>query len=157
MAAALWQAGSVLSWAGTPVGESPAARIVKDDRIPGKGVPGQCLTYANVLHERLQAAGVPSQVIVFGYLTRAAAGVTIGSWSSGRGAHAVVSYKDAGRTYVMDNQSWKPQSVPEGPPVEVAQRFSGPEFHVKTAHVLHESGSHLPPLDPNRKIRLAIN
>ena len=51
------------------LGESRAAQIAKDARIPGKGEPGKCLTYATVLHERLQAAEIPSQVIVFGYMT----------------------------------------------------------------------------------------
>jgi len=155
VAAVLLQAGSALSLAEVQLGESRAAQIAKDARIPGKGVPGKCLTYANVLHERLQAAGIPSQVIVFGYMTAGLdAGTSIGSWSGGRGAHAVVSYKDAGRTYVMDNQSWKPRSVEEGAPVQMAQRFSGLNCNVKTARVLRGASSNVPPLDPNRKIRL---
>lgn len=113
------------------IGDTPARRIAKDRTIPGKGVPGECLTYAKALHAKFQAAGVPSKVVTFGYATT---GLTRTD-AKGARAHAVVVYDDNGRTYVADNQTWLPTWVANGPALEVAQRFAGLDAYVTNARV----------------------
>jgi hypothetical protein len=139
LAAALLSLACSSAFAGSiRIGDTPAAKIAKDMHLPGKGVAGQCLPFANALHEKLQAAGIASRVIVYGYQ---AAGMP----ETGRGgiagcaAHAVVEYDDNGRTYVMDNQSWTPKWVHAGAPVQIAQRFSGIACDVKVARVLPDA------------------
>ena len=77
------------------IGDTPARRIAKDRTLPGKGVIGECLTFAKALHKKFQAAGIPSKIVTFSYDTinfrRDAA--------KGTPAHAVVVYDDGGRTY----------------------------------------------------------
>jgi hypothetical protein len=140
--AMLMPACSSLQTAGIRIGDTPAARIAKDSHIPGKGVAGQCLPYAVALHKKLEAAGIPSRVIVYGYEASGAAGSAAESAPSSpaanRGAHAVVSYDDGGRTYIMDNQSWAPKWIHDAEPVKMAQQFSGLNCDVKIARVLDD-------------------
>lgn len=119
------------------IGDTRAARIAKDSHIVGKGVSGQCLPYATALHEKFQAAGIPSQVIVYGYEASAAPGVA-GPSGPGRGAHAVVAYDDGGRTYIMDNQSWTPKWIHTAAPLLMAQQFSGINANVRMARVMSD-------------------
>src|SRR5262245_9301230 len=49
------------------IGNTPARRIAKDTSLPGKGRQDQCLVFARALHQRFQAAGIPSRVIAFRY------------------------------------------------------------------------------------------
>src|ERR1700679_2423132 len=107
---------------GIRIGDSAARRIAKDAAVPGKNVEGQCLPFANALHAKFQAAGIPSQVVSFQYETLAAPREIIGEQRAAApinerggltGAHAVVIYEDEGRTYVMDNQSWQPKWIHE--------------------------------------------
>jgi hypothetical protein len=122
------------------IGDTPAARLAKDVHITGKGVPGQCLPFAMALHKKLEAAGIPSRVIVYGYETSAVPGMSFAGGMSAempnRGAHAVVAYDDGGRTYVMDNQSWIPQWVHTAAPLQTAQQFSGINYNVRMARVV---------------------
>jgi len=150
----LLPACSSLSTASIRIGDTRAARIAKDTTIPGKGVPGQCLPFANALQEKLEAAGIPSKVIVYGY--EASAMPQAGATQPGdRGSHAVVAYEDSGRTYIMDNQSWTPQWVHDGPAIQMAQRFSGIYADVKVARVVRDSSLQLTPSEISPTVRLA--
>jgi hypothetical protein len=119
---------------GIRIGDTPARRIAKDAKIAGKFVDGQCLPFANALHAKFQAAGIPSKILTFQYETLSAprdlfgeqrAVAPINERGGLTGAHAVVVYEDEGRTYVMDNQSWQPKWIHDAPPIEVAQQFAG--------------------------------
>jgi len=132
----LGSACSSFSTAHIRIGNSRAAQIAKDTSIPGKGVQGQCLRFATALHEKFQAEGIPSQVVVYGYQT---SGMPETNDNGNRAAHAIVVYSDGGQTYVMDNQSWNPQLVRDGTTREVAQRFSGMNCEVKMAHAIIDS------------------
>jgi len=121
------------------IGDTVAAKIAKDAHLPGKGIAGQCLPFATALHEKLQAAGIPSRVIVYGYEANAAPGLAAASAETGsRGAHAVVAYDDGGRTYIMDNQSWTPKWIHNAAPMQMAQQFSGLNCGVRIARVLND-------------------
>ncbi|WP_131989107.1 hypothetical protein [Chthoniobacter flavus] len=130
---------------GIRIGDTPAARIAKDASIPGKGKQGECLPFAIALQKKLQAAGVPAQVVVYGYET---GGVpTVGTdgeisaqpvgGAAARASHAAVVYEDRGRTYMMDNQSWTPRWIHNASPVQMAQQFSGINYSVKMARVMN--------------------
>ena len=125
------------------IGDTRAAKIAKDAHLPGKGVEGQCLPFASALHEKFEAAGIPSKVIVYGYEASAAPGLTADSGSSSqagtRSAHAVVAYNDGGRTYIMDNQSWAPQWIHNAAPMQMAQQFSGINANVRIARVMNDA------------------
>lgn len=154
------QAGSIR------IGDTPAARIAKDTHIPGKGKAGQCLPFAQALHHKLEAAGIPSRVVVYGYESggvpvpgaggEIAVSPILGD-GAGRGSHAVVIYDDGGRTYVMDNQSWTPQWVRDATPIHMAQQFSGINTSVKMARVLPEQRAPRDVSQPRRSTRLAAN
>jgi hypothetical protein len=124
------------------IGDTPAGRIAKDGNIPGKGTYGKCLPYALALHSRLQAAGIPSKVIVYSYETLSSPadllnGGTRGGVRAGTpGSHAIVAYVDGGRTYIMDNQSWMPRWVRDGSPTGLAVQFSGANIGVLAANVM---------------------
>jgi len=132
------------------IGETLASRIAKDVSIPGKGKAGQCLPFAVALQKKLAAAGIPAQVVVYGY---EAGGVPVQDVSGeltaqpvlsergSRGSHAVVVYDDGGRTYVMDNQAWVPQWVHNASAMQMAQQFSGIHSSVKMARVLPGGGN----------------
>lgn len=111
------------------IGDTPARRIAKDLSVPGKGVNGQCLPYARALHQRFQAAGIPSRVITYNYESL----VTPRKLEGLTGAHAVVAYEDDGRTYMIDNQSWLPVWVRDASPDALARQFSGQDFNVLSA------------------------
>lgn len=121
------------------IGNTPARAIAKDTSIPGKGVDGQCLPYARALHRKFQAAGIPSRILVFNYDSLGGAGSpfsTSGAFGIRRGqsgAHAVVAYNDAGRTYLMDNQSWMPTWVHDDGIAGMAQQFAGMDMKVSDA------------------------
>jgi hypothetical protein len=121
------------------MGDSLAGRIAKDSHIPGKGVPGQCAVFAEALQAEFHTVGIPAEVIVYGYSPSAVPDAECGGMAAGSsgigGAHAVVAYQDAGRIYVMDNQSWAPQWVRDGSTVQVAQRFSGINAEVRVARI----------------------
>lgn len=145
--------GGVSCFAGNiRIGDTAAGRIAKDTSIPGKGKPGECLPFALALQKKLQAAGVPARVIVYGYEQGGMAGVTSGGdlyaqpagLAADRGSHAVVVYEDAGRTYVMDNQSWTPQWVHNASPMHMAQQFSGINCSVRMARVIDYGGVSTP-------------
>lgn len=116
--------------AGIRVGDTPARRIAKDTSLPGKGVQGQCLPFAEALHRKFQAAGIPSKVITYRYDSLNAPAHARQPMS---GTHAVVAYNDQGRTYIMDNQSWMPKWVGNASAVGMAQQFSGMDIHVASA------------------------
>jgi hypothetical protein len=130
------------------IGSTPAARIAKDPQIPGKGSYGKCLPFALALNKKFKAAGIPSQVIAYSYRTLAVpVDLTSGERSATRGArpgtvaaHAIVAYKDDGRTYIMDNQSWMPTWVHGGPPARLARQFSGMDVGVMMARVVRHAG-----------------
>jgi len=106
---------------GLRVGNTPARAIVRESSIKGKCVQGQCLPYALDLAKRLQAAGIPAQVIGYRY------GELMGGardWGQVSG-HAVVVYQDGGRTYIMDNQSWTPRWVEHAPDKGMALQYEG--------------------------------
>lgn len=115
------------------IGNTPARKIAKDMSIPGKGVDGQCLPYAIALHRKFQAAGIRSKVLVFSYESLAADPRNKG------GAHAIVSYDDDGRTYLMDNQSWLPTWVHNDNALGLAQQFAGMDNNVLAARPLGEA------------------
>lgn len=148
------------------IGDTPAARIAKDTHIPGKGKAGQCLPFAQALHQKLEAAGIPSRVVVYGYESggvpvpgaggEIAVSPILGD-GAGRGAHAVVIYDDGGRTYVMDNQSWTPQWVRNATPMQMAQQFSGINTSVKMARVLPEQRAQKSIGQPGKVARIAAN
>jgi hypothetical protein len=121
------------------IGDTSAARIAKDAHLPGKGVPGQCLPFAAALHGKLQAAGIPSEVLVYGYEATPGPGMAVSAGK--RGAHAVVLYQDGGRSYVMDNQSWAPQWLHEAAPLQMAQQFSGIACNVRVARMMNGDAS----------------
>ncbi len=124
------------------IGYSKAGRIAKDMSLPGKGVEGQCLPFANALHQKFAAAGIPSKIIVYHY-TPLSSPVAYDDFnralcSDARNlnaprTHAVVAYNDDGRTYIMDNQSWYPTWIHDASPTEMAQQFSGMDLHVDLA------------------------
>ena len=148
------------------IGDTRAARIAKDTHIPGKGQAGQCLPFAQALHQRLQAAGIHSQVVVYGYESggvpipidggEITAQPILGEGPE-RGSHAVVVYDDRGRTYVMDNQSWTPQWVRNATPMHMAQQFSGINTSVKIARVLPEHAPLKGTSQPVKVTRFAAN
>jgi len=72
-------------------------------------------------------------------------------------SHAVVAYEDGGRTYIMDNQSWTPQWVRGGAPIQMAQLFSGINADVKVARVVRDSGLQLMPSEITPTMRLAAD
>lgn len=117
--------------AGIRIGNTPASRIAKAADVPGKGVYGKCLPFALALHQKFQAAGIPSRVIAYRYEKAASA-----SANSVESGHAIVAYEDGGRTYVIDNQSWAPQWVYNGSPAELARQFSGIGFEITQAKVV---------------------
>jgi len=136
---------------GIRIGDTPARRIAKDAKIAGKFVEGQCLPFANALHAKFQAAGIPSKVLTFQYETLSAPRDIIGEQRAFApinerggltGAHAVVVYEDEGRTYVMDNQSWQPKWIHDAAPIEVAQQFAGMNTAIGAALAI-EDGAHV--------------
>jgi hypothetical protein len=136
---------------GIRIGDTPARRIAKDAKIAGKFVEGQCLPFANALHAKFQAAGIPSKVLTFQYETLSTPRDLFGEQGAFAskserggvtGAHAVVVYEDEGRTYVMDNQSWQPKWIHDATPVEVAQQFAGMNTAIGAARVT-DDGAHL--------------
>lgn len=158
--------GAACMAGGIRIGDTPAARIAKDTSIPGKGKPGACLPFAVALQKKLEAAGIPSRVIVYGYESggvpipdaggEIAAQPVLGE-GPGRGSHAVVVYDDGGRTYVMDNQSWTPQWVRNATPMHMAQQFSGINTSVKIARMLPEHATPKGTREPGKVTRLANN
>lgn len=136
------------------IGNTPARAIAKDMSIPGKGVDGQCLPFALALHERFQAAGIASKVIVYRY-NALSTFASEGIHKTEAGAHAVVAYDDRGRVYVMDNQSWLPTWVKAGTIKELAEQFSGMNVQVGEAR-LYAANTRAPsravrPASPVRK------
>jgi hypothetical protein len=123
---------------GIRIGSTAASRIAKDTHIPGKGVSGQCLPFAQALQQKFAAAGIPSRIMIFGY--EVAPMPAMGSAPSGhmgdRMSHAVVAYEDGGRTYIMDNQSWSPQWVHDAAPMQMAQQFAGLNSQVHMARMM---------------------
>ena len=65
------------------IGDTAAARIAKNSHIPGKDVPGQCLPFANALHAKFEAAGIPSEVLVYGYQATAGPGMAVSAAVAG--------------------------------------------------------------------------
>jgi hypothetical protein len=90
------------------VGNTTARSIAMDPTVPGKGKVGQCLLFALALNKKLQAAGVFSKVIGYHYANLGDARAPLA------GGHAVVSYIDQGRAYIMDNQSSTPVWIKSG-------------------------------------------
>jgi len=123
------------------IGNTPARRIAKDMSLPGKGIDGQCLPFAQALHRRFRSAGIPSKVIVFRYesLGRMPSlfsnNAAYGLPRPQSGAHAIVAYDDGGRIYVTDNQTWMPQWVHGGDADQLARQFSGMHHRVTGAHI----------------------
>lgn len=112
LAALALGACSSTNTAGLRLGNTRARAIAMDPNIPGKGTYGQCLPFALALHERLAAAGIPSKVV--GYRYEDLQGTKNVGLNRG---HAVVSYNDQGRTYLMDNQSPTPVWVESNSPL----------------------------------------
>jgi hypothetical protein len=144
VSAALLSACASSPTGGVRIGDTPARRIAKDSAIPGKYVENQCLPFANALHAKFQAAGIPSKVISFSYETLPTPREiifeprpfpSVNDRGGLAGAHAVVVYEDLGRTYVMDNQSWQPKWIHDGSPTEMAQQFGGMDMKVGDARV----------------------
>lgn len=127
------------------IGNTPARKIAKSTDIPGKGVDGQCLPFANALHARFKAAGIPSKVLAFRYEALLSTPMGVNSEPDYRvpkpfgGAHAAVAYNDDGRTYLMDNLSWNPKWVSGDSDKGLAQQFAGMDFNVLEARVLNGS------------------
>jgi hypothetical protein len=112
------------------IGSTPARKIAKDMSIPGKGVDGQCLQFAQALHKKLQAAGIQSKVITFSYDSLGTIGGAFTNTRNQGGAHAMVAYNDGGRVYLMDNQSWMPTWVKDTGAAGLAQQFAGMDIKV---------------------------
>jgi hypothetical protein len=170
--AAAFSAGAPFCAGAIRIGDTPARRIAKETTLQGKFVEGQCLPFALALHARFLAAGIPSKVISYNYLTLPApreifgehrAIAPINERGGITGAHAVVAYEDEGRTYVMDNQSWQPKWIHDDSPDGMAQQFSGMDAIVAKAQVVrspaskavaektrgvHLSSAHTPSLHP---------
>jgi hypothetical protein len=140
------------------IGETAASKIAKDTQIPGKGVSGQCLPFAQALHQKFEAAGIPSRVIVYGYDVSPVPQKELPELgrSGDRQAHAVVTYDDGGRTYVMDNQSWSPQWVHDAAPIQMAQQFSGINCQVRIARVVSDPTPPISPVAPLSGSVLAV-
>jgi len=145
----LFSASAPIYAGGIRIGDTPARRIAKDSTVPGKNVEGQCLPFANALHAKFQAAGIPSQVVSFQYETLAAPREILGEQRAVApinerggltGAHAVVIYEDDGRIYVMDNQSWQPKWIHEASTIDMARQFAGMDIAVGEARVLGTAG-----------------
>ena len=156
-AAFLLPACSSLSQNSIRIGQTPASRIAKDPTITGKGVPGQCLAFANALQLKFEAAGCPVQVSRrYGYQASPVPQPGFVPAVGGEAAsHAVVAHEDGGRAYIMDNQSWSPQWIQNGAPLQMAQRFSGINTDVKVARVMEDSHSELNAWDISGTTRLA--
>lgn len=115
------------------IGNTPARKIAKDMSIPGKGVDGQCLVFAQALHRKFQAAGIQSRIVTFGYESLGTIGGAFTNTRNQGGAHAVVAYNDGGRIYLMDNQSWMPTWVKAADAAGLAQQFAGMDIKVTSA------------------------
>jgi hypothetical protein len=145
-AALMVSTGATCMAGGVRIGDTPAARIAKDESLPGKGKLGECLPFARALQKKFEAAGIPSRIVVYGYelggvpAISAAGDMVAQPTGLGaiRGSHVVVIYKDGERTYAMDNQSWTPRWVHDATPKQMAQQFSGIDYSVKMARVLPE-------------------
>lgn len=124
------------------IGHTPARKIAKDSSVPGKGVDGKCLLFANSLHAKFRQAGIPSKVLAFRYESMLSTPMGVNSepnYSVPRsfgGAHAAVAYNDDGRTYLMDNLSWNPKWVSDDSTQGMAQQFAGMDINVLEARVL---------------------
>jgi hypothetical protein len=155
-AVALLAASSALA-GGIRIGDTVASRIAKDPTIPGKGKAGQCLPFARALQQKFEAAGISARVVVYGYEAEGAAPGAAPAPAAGRASHAVVVYEDKGRTYIMDNQSWKPVWVHQGAPMQMAQQFSGFNTNVRMAHVVAPEVSPKQPGLVYPNVRIAAN
>ena len=121
-----------------------ADQIARDRTVPGKGTPEECMSYAQALHQKFKARGIPSKVLVYDYewAHPSQAPLSLTSyWKSPlqtqtHGRHAVVLYESAGRLYVTDNQRWRPKWVAGGSPETIAQDFSGPYYAVGNTEVV---------------------
>ena len=115
------------------IGSTPARKIAKDMNIPGKGVDGQCLLFAQALHKKFRAAGIASKIVTFSYESLGTIGGAFTNTRNQGGAHAVVAYNDGGRIYLMDNQSWMPTWVKDTDATGLAQQFAGMDIKVTSA------------------------
>jgi hypothetical protein len=100
------------------------------DAIPGKGIKGQCLPYADYLFSRLNSLGAETYLIVY-------------AWEDtfGYGRHCMVVYRDAkNRYWGTDNMEAKPVWLVGNTPESWVKSFERPAM--KTQVVSYKK-SHL--------------
>jgi hypothetical protein len=129
------------------VGQTKAARIAKAPSLPGKFVEGECLVFARSLHREFERAGISSKILAFRYeslspiygaLDPEPSMASFKKPSVPARSHAVVAYDDDGRTYLMDNESWRPRWVKAASPTQMARQFGGMDVAVRGASYLSE-------------------
>ncbi len=102
--------------------------LIRKAKVPGRNQPSQYLLFAHELKKILDAAGVPSHVVIF-------------EWSKTRpvpehGTHAILVFRCSdGRNYGLDSTSWPPRWLPDGEPSLWAQYFLAQDTLVERASI----------------------